>query len=170
MTGVRQRFLGLGLPPLLFAVLDSSLTLAGQSAEYWSGRYERVNEMSPTFQQLLAIHPLAFVGGELVWVAVFLGIILLLPDTLALMASIAVTFGHTVGAATWVLWRFQFGYQACNGLFLLAAVTLGGGIRWGWRAGPPQEYRLPLSLPWRCVLAAALFAVGAYLYLMPRGA
>lgn len=31
MAGVRQRFLGLCLPPLAFSVLDGSLTLAGQS-------------------------------------------------------------------------------------------------------------------------------------------
>ena len=49
MCGVRQRFLGLCLPALAFAVLDGTLTLAGQSAEYWGGAYARVNEASPTF-------------------------------------------------------------------------------------------------------------------------
>ncbi|OWK36679.1 hypothetical protein [Fimbriiglobus ruber] len=171
MEGVRQRFLGLCLPPIAFSVLDGSLTLAGQTAEYWGGAYTQANEASPTFHYLLAAHPLAFVGGHLVWVAVFVGIILLLPDTLALIVCIAVTLGHTVGTATWVLWRFHYGYQACNGLFLLAAIALGLGIRWGWRAGLPQEYRLPTPLArWRWVLATALFAVGVYLFLWPRGA
>jgi len=102
---------------------------------------------------------------------VFVGIILLLPDTLALIVCIAVTIGHAVGAATWVLWRFQYGYQACNGLFLLAAVAIGLGIRWGWQAGPSQEYRLPSSVAnWRWILAALLFAVGVYLFLWPRNA
>jgi hypothetical protein len=169
MKGVRQRFVGLCLPPLAFGVLDGVLTLAGQSAEYWGGEYARVNEMSPTFNNLLVAHPLAFAVGLLVWFAVFVGIILLLPDTLALSASIAATFGHTVGAATWLLWRFQYGYQACNGLFVLAALALGLGIRWGWRAEPRQEYRLPLSLVWRWVLAVGLLAVGVYMCLWPRG-
>jgi hypothetical protein len=169
MAGLGQRFLGLCLPPLAFAVLDGSLTLAGQSAEYWSGAYARVNEASPTFHDLLAIHPLAFAGGFLGWMAVFVGLILLLPDTLALIVCLVVTLGHTVGAATWIVWRFNYGYQACNGLFLLAAVSLALGIRWGWRAGPPQEYRLPLlSAAWRWLLAASLFAVGVYLFLWPR--
>jgi hypothetical protein len=170
MAGVRQRFLGLCVPPLAFSALDSTLTLAGQSAQYWGGAYGQVNEASPTFHQLLAIHPLAFVAGSLGWMAVFVGLILLLPDTLALIGSFVTTMGHTVGAATWVLWRYHYGYQACNGLFLLAAVALGLGIRWGWQAGPPQEYRLPLlSTAWRWLLSAALFAVGVYLFLWPRG-
>jgi len=64
MAGVRQRFLGLCLPPLAFSVLDGSLTLAGQSAEYWAGAFARVDETSPTFHHLLAAHPLAFAGGS----------------------------------------------------------------------------------------------------------
>ena len=70
-----------------------------------------------------------------------------------------------------MLWRFQFGYQAVNGLLLLAAVALGLGIRYGWRAGPPEPYRLPPRLArWWWVLSATLFAVGAYLFLWPRSA
>ena len=170
MGGVRQRFLGLCLPPLAFAALDGSVTLAGQSSEYWAGAYARVNEASPTFHHLLAAHPLAFVGGSLAWMAAFVGVILLLPDTLALVVGIAVTFGHAVGVSTWLLWRFEFAYQVCNGLFLLAAVALGLGIRWGWRAEPADGYRLPPRLArWRWPLAAALFVVGVYLFLWPRG-
>ncbi len=168
MNGVRQRFLGLCLPPVAFGLLDATLTLAGQPAAYWGGAYAQVAEASPTFNHLLAMHPLAFVAGILAWMAVFVGI---LPDTLALIACIAVTLGHTVGAATWLLWRFQYGYQACNGLFLVSAVGLGIGVRWGWQAAPRQEYRLPfLTAAWRWVLAAGLFAVGVYLFLWPRHA
>lgn len=171
MSGVRQRFVGLCLPPLAFSALDNALTLVGQSAEYWDGAYRQVNEASPTFHHLLATHPLAFAAGALAWMAVFVGIILLLSDALALVACIAVTFGHAAGAATWVLWRFQFGYQAVNGLLLAAAVALGLGIRFGWRAGPPEPYRLhPCLRRWRWALSAALFAVGVYLFLWPRHA
>ncbi len=94
MTGVRQRIAGLCLPPLLFAALDGGLTLAGQSAEYWTGALNDVNEGSPIFHHALAYHPLAFCGLMAAWAAVFVGVILLLPDTVALIASIAVTLGH----------------------------------------------------------------------------
>ncbi len=169
MRGWQRRFIGLCLPPIPFCLLDASLTLIGQSADYWGGDYARVNEASPTFNHLLAIHPLAFLAGIAVWLGVVVGFLLLVPDTLALIASIAVVFGHTIGAASWLLWRFQYSYQLCNGLFLLSAVVLGLSIRYGWRAAPAEEYRMSvLAAGWRWLLAAALFGVGAYLFLWPR--
>ena len=125
--------------------------------------------MSPSFNHLLQIHPVAFAAGIFVWMGVFVSVILLLPDTLALIVSIAVTFGHTVGVATWLVSRPQFGYQLCNGLFLASAVCLGLGIRWGWRATPDREDSLqgwPWALRWGLVIG--LFGVGAYLFLWPR--
>ncbi len=168
---MKSRLYGLCLAPVLFSCLDGTVTLVGQSAAYWGGNYAQVNEASPTFHHLLAIHPLAFLAGLMVWMSVFIGIILLLPDTLALIVSIAVTFGHTVGTATWFLYRFQFGYQVCNGLFLLAAVLLGLSLRHGWGATPFVPYRPPIeSALWRWTLAAVLFAAGVYLFLWPRSA
>ncbi len=163
-----HRLRGLCLPPLLFCLLDGALTLAGQSPEYWGGAHAQVNETSPTFHHLLQIHPAAFAIGLLAWCAVFIGLILLLPDTLALILCIAVTMGHTVGAATWLLWRFEFGYQACNGLFLLSAVILGLGIRWGWGAtvaANPPTIHWPQSVRWTAI--AVLLTVAAYLFLWP---
>ena len=169
MSAFQRRFLGLCLPPLLVCLLDNVLTLLGQPAGFWQGNIDLVNEASPTFHQLLAIHPLAFIAGGLIWVAVFVGFILLVPDTLALIASIAVTFGHTAGAATWLIWRFEYGYQACNGLFLLSALLLGLGIRHGWQARPSEEFPLRILPPvGRWLLAAALLAVAVYLFLWPR--
>ena len=103
------------------------------------------------------------------WAGVFVGIILLLPDTLSLIVSIAVTFGHTVGAATWIVWHFEFKYQACLALLLGSAVVLGLGIRHGWRAVPAEEYDLRgWSSQWRWMVSGMLFAVGVYLFLWPR--
>ena len=169
MGSVWRRVLGLCLPPLVFCALDGLLTLAGQSAEYWAGIYAAVDEVSPTFNHLLRLHPAAFAVGILVWAAVFVGILLLLPDTPALIVSIAVTFGHTVGAATWLLFRFQYSYQVANGLFLLSAVLLGLGIRCGWQAAPAQAYRLTGWHPvLRWALVVVLFGVGMYLFVWPR--
>ncbi len=167
-SGMTRRLIGLCLAPVLFCLLDATLTLGGQSAAYWGGNYSAVNEASPTFHHLLRVHPLAYVAGIAVWMAVFVGFLLLVPDTLALIGSIVVTFGHTVGAATWLLWRFAFGYQFCNGLFLLSAVVLGLSIRWGWQAGPREGYRIPLPDRWRWGLAALLLGIGVYLFLWPR--
>ena len=90
MTGLRQRFLGLCLPPILFCVLDFSLTLVFQPAEYWQGYRTRIIEGSPTFHYLLSIYPAAFMVGVLAWIAIFVALLLLLPDTPALITSIAI--------------------------------------------------------------------------------
>jgi hypothetical protein len=166
---VGQRFLGLCLPPLAFCALDGTMTLAGQSGDYWAGSYFAVNEASPTFNHLLGIHPAAFAAGLLVWAAVAVGLVLLLPDTLALIVSIAVTFGHTVGTATWLLFHFQYGYQICNGLFLLSAVALGLGIRFNWPSAPGRQDPFANWHPAvRWSLAAGLFSLGVYLFVWPR--
>jgi hypothetical protein len=90
MTGLRQRFLGLCLPPILFCVLDFTLTLVFQPAEYWQGDRTSIIEGSPTFHYLLTVHPAAFVVGVSVWIALFVALLLLLPDTPALITSIAI--------------------------------------------------------------------------------
>ena len=173
MSGMKRRFLGLCVPPLLFGAADGTMTLLGQSADYWAGYYGAVNEASPTFNHLLQIHPLAFVGGILVWAVMVVALIMLLPDTPALITSIAVTFGHTVGTATWLLWRFHFGYQALVGLVALSAIVLGLGIGLGWQAAPRQPYTpggrlLPPAVRW--LLVAAIIGATVYLFLWPRKA
>ncbi len=168
ISGLRQRFLGLCLPPLVFCALDTTLTLIGQSAEYWQGQRAYANEISPTWHHLLTAHPAAFAAGMAAWAAIFVMVLLLLPDTLALIVSVAVVLGHTAGAATW-LYNLKFGYQMCNGLVLLAAVALGIGVRWGWQASPGQPLRLDrMPQVWRWALILLLVGIGVYLFLWPR--
>jgi hypothetical protein len=169
VQGVKQRLLGLCIAPVLLCALDCTLTLVGQLPQYWAGNYLWANEGSPTFYQLLQLHPAAFIAGIVVWIFVFVACILLLPDVLALIVSVVVTFGHAAGAASWLYGRFHYGYQLCNGLFLLAAILVGVGIRWGWRATPQGDYRLG-RLPWfvRWGLIVLLVGVGVYISLWPR--
>jgi hypothetical protein len=169
MTGVRNRVLGLCLPPLVLCALDCGLTLVGQSADYWGGNYHRVNEASPTFNHLLQLHPAAFAAGNLVWVLLFVAVILLLPNVLALITSIVVTFGHTVGAATWLLYRFHYGYQMCLGLLLASSIILGSAVYWGWQAKPIQTNPLSNWSPVvRWTVIALLVGIAVYLFLWPR--
>jgi hypothetical protein len=169
MSEVRNRLLGLCLPPLILCAVDATMTLLGQSSAFWSGDFRQVNEASPTPNQLLQVHPLAFIAGMLVWMAIFVCVILLSLDALALIVSIAVTFGHAAGAASWLMFRFKYGYQAANGLMLMSAVLLGLGIRYGWKAVPACQYRFnnwPFGLRW--LLITGLIAIGSYLFLWPR--
>jgi hypothetical protein len=169
MTGLRQRFLGLCLPPILFCVLDFTLTLVCQPAEYWQGDRTRMIEGSPTFHYLLSIDPAAFVVGVLVWIALFVALLLLLPDTPALITSIAIVFGHTAGTVAWLRGRYTFDYQLLVSLFVLAAVSVALGVRWGWQAAPSAPLDLGrFSGLRRWTLIVALVTVVVYLFLWPR--
>jgi len=71
VDSARQRLLGLCLAPALLSALDCTVTLFGQSSQYWAGNYGHVNEGSPTFCQLLQVHPAAFIAGGAAWIMVF---------------------------------------------------------------------------------------------------
>jgi hypothetical protein len=169
MTGVGRRLLGLCLPPLVFCTFDAGITLFGQSAAYWAGEYHWVSEVSPTPNHLLQFHPMAFALGILVWEMLFVVVILLLPDALALIACIVVTSGHAWGASAWLEIRFQCGYQCCMWMFLASSIILGSGIYWGWQARPVQKHPLSNWSPvLRWTLIALAVGVAVYLFLWPR--
>ncbi|SRR6266516_2532137 len=94
MPKLRRRFLGLCLLPILLTCLDNGLTLSGQPKEYWAGNYAKAIEGNRWHYQLLAHHPLALVAEEAASMLVFVGMILLMPQTLALTISIAATLGY----------------------------------------------------------------------------
>jgi len=104
MLKIRRRFLGLCLLPILLTCLDNGLTLWRQPREYWAGDYTKAQEGNSWHYRLMAYHPLALVAEEAGSMLVFLGMILLLPQTLALTISIAATLGYMVDASTWLLY------------------------------------------------------------------
>jgi hypothetical protein len=164
---MRNRFFGLCLPPMLIGILDGSITLVGQPAEYWAGNYSRAVEGNPTFYGMMIISPWAAVALFAIWMGLCVGLILLLPDTLALIVSIAVTLWHSVGAATWLLFHFRCSYQTCDALFLFTAVLLGTCIRCGWQAVPAQPYQVSLKPTRRWVTVAILLAIVLFINFWP---
>jgi hypothetical protein len=161
MTVTTRRMLALCLPPLLAGLLDMAVTLHGQSAAYWAGDYAQVNEMSGTLRSWLQMSPIAFLGGAIGLVILFLAILYLLPDTLALIFVIALTIGSCNGASTW-LWRHPYGYQISNLIFLAAAIALTFSIRFVWRARAPQEHQPSLPGIYRWPLLALLLGIALY--------
>jgi hypothetical protein len=168
MRRLRRRLLGLCLVPVLLAVLDGYVTLNGQPSAYWAGDHSRVLEGTPGFRILLTYGPLAYVAGLAVWVLAFVGMILLLPSTLALAVCLQFTLGHTIGAFSWIN-NSPYGRELPIVINAMAAVGLAVGIRWGWACAPrddePLGARLPTALRWAIV--AALCAVPIY-YSWPR--
>ncbi|MGL4514314.1 MAG: hypothetical protein ACRCT8_14595 [Lacipirellulaceae bacterium] len=165
-----NRLCWLVLPPASLCTLDVGITLWGQSERYWSGDFAAVNEMSPSFAQYLAIHPLAFVAAGLVWIVLFTSVIALLPETLALGVSMAIVIGHMGGAATWLAYRFQ-NYQACNALFLVTAFLAvlsfkRGQNEDGYSAFDWRRTGLPSWSRW--VVVTVLAAIPVWWFLVPH--
>lgn len=167
-SGLQQKILGLCIPPILFGGLDATLTLVGQPPQYWAGHREFVNEMSPILHKLLTIHPAVFVGCVGLAEMLYVALILLSPDAMALMLSVAGVISGIFGASSWLLHRYRMGYQATEALILLGAIAIGVGVRWGWRAIPsePQPFsQMPSALRWG--LIAALFCACCFVMFWP---
>lgn len=165
-AGFKRRFLGLCVPPLVLGLVDGSLTLVGQSSFYWEN-YLAVNEANPIFASLLQVHPVAFLAGAVAWLAMLCTMIVLLPQLAALILSIAITFGHTIGSGNWLFGHFELGYQLANGYYLLSACALGLGIRYAMGSGMPDADVLKVPADVRAKIGGAVFALGALLYLFP---
>ena len=74
--------------------LDDGLTLLQQPPAYWAGDYSKAQEGDAWFYHLMAIHPAAFISWRAATAFITVGMILLMPQTLALTISIAYTLGH----------------------------------------------------------------------------
>ena len=180
MANWQRRLIGLGLPCLLTWMLDVGLTLHGQPPEYWSGDYSRTTEGATFYRRLYALHPAAGIGGHLLWMGIVAGLLVLLPETFAVVMALAALFGSTFGASTWVtaalLARSSWGsptlvnwYQASCGLFLAAALMGGVGVRWvvhsSAHSGAGQSG--PLAGWPRWVLVSMLLGAAAAMVFVP---
>jgi hypothetical protein len=141
MAAWQRRLLGLGLPCLLPWLLDVTLTLHGQPPEYWAGDYSRTTEGAAFYRRLYELHPAAGVGGNVLFIVLVGALLARLPEWLAVVLALAVAFGSTWGASTWVqnylITRAAWGapsavtwYQATNALFVATAALSGLGVRW----------------------------------------
>jgi uncharacterized damage-inducible protein DinB len=139
---MRTRF-WLCVPPVIFCVIDAALTLAGQDQAYWAGDMERVNELNPLGWILLRWHPLAFVGGIIVWIAVFCTALVLLPTRAAVLCGLGLAVAHTFGATTWLVrWDGPYPLPMAAGVALLVTADQVTWTCW-------QRFRGPSTVSWR---------------------
>ena len=154
----------------MLCCLDFGLTLYGQSDAYWNGTYSDINEISPSFGKYLSMHPLAFVGAALIWIAIFSSLIAILPEKVAMTISICVVIGHMTGAASWLAYRFG-SYQACNALFLTTAVVIVSSFNLG-RSEKGQTLidwsRIGMPTWTRWIFAAILIVLPIWWFLIPH--
>jgi uncharacterized membrane protein len=92
------------LVPMIIAwALDVATTLFFQPAGYWAGDYLQVNEATAIFRHLLVRHPLLFVAGNGVYIAVCCFATLIVHPRIGRYIVTANTVGHVWAASNW-LW------------------------------------------------------------------
>jgi hypothetical protein len=110
---------------LLPMVTDGVVPLVGQGPSYWQS-YSNVNEGGPAYF-LLATHPLAYVGGSLLYLAFCYWLVHRLKHPLNIMLAVALTVGHSWGSSSWLgLWLEQAGFITTRSLLLLQWTLLVG--------------------------------------------
>jgi len=116
--------LWLVVAPLAVLALDVALTLIGQGPGYWGGNYHLANEASPPGHWLLTRHPVAFIAAMAAWAALLCLVMWALPVRLTKTVSLALTIGHTWGAASWLPRVVSVEYWSTIALFVVAAAAV----------------------------------------------
>ena len=174
MADWRRRLFGLGLPCLLAFLLDTGLRLHAQPAAYWAGDYHHtLQEGSPFLRALYTWHPLAAAAGYALWAAIIAGLLVLLPECLAVILAIAVCFGHIGGAYSWSKPALgAWWYQITNGILLVSGLALGLGLHWYLRSSRFGAMGRGRQGPWfgvvRWCCIVSLAGMGYFLYLFGR--
>lgn len=79
---------------------DGIITLVGQSPSYWLN-YQSANEMSPAYF-FMAVHPLLFILGGIVWFIGLYWLFLKLRHPFNLMLACTFIAGNTWGSTSWI--------------------------------------------------------------------
>lgn len=117
--------LWLFLPPVVLCVVDAALTLRGQPREYWSGDFSHALEFNPLGHVLLAHHPLTFAIGVAIYLTFFLMLVQLLSARLAIFTTFALSVGHAIGGAGWLVREGMIGCLLALGLIVAAERLVG---------------------------------------------
>ena len=124
--------------PVVACLCDLTVTLTGQSAEYWSGNWTAVTEGNPIPHWLLTQHPLALCGGITVWITVFCTAILRLRSQPARVVAFTVMLGHATAAGTWLLNMKPWGILYAGSMLVLLKL-----IDWAVHQRDYADSRIP---------------------------
>ncbi len=122
------------LPAAGLYLIDVSLTLSGQSNEYWSGNYLTAIEANPIAYPLLTIHPWLFLSLSIVWLAIFSAIVIFWNHPAAGWMAVIIAGAHAIGVASWLTTIKPWGTVLAVGYIALTAQM----STWCWRKGNPN--------------------------------
>ena len=88
---------------VVLSVLDIGLTLAGQSADYWSGQYELAREFNLLIRWSLVVSPWLFLALTVLLSSSLVAVALQLGRRIATVVVFMGCVGHFIGAGSWLL-------------------------------------------------------------------
>jgi hypothetical protein len=117
---LKDRQVWLLIPVAMFCAVDVLLTLSGQSAEYWSGRFDQADEANPVARPMLKSGPALFIfmaAGELLAIGIAL---LRWRHAASKWLAAVVAAAHAIGGAAWMTRWGGWGWLVA-GLYLFVA-------------------------------------------------
>lgn len=110
---------------LIPALVDMIVTLVGQPRDYWND-FTKFFEGSPGGSALLAMHPLAFVGIFIIYLAIVAIIFRRWNNAITYIAGIALFVGHAWGSSSWIpLFLGAYNWYAMIAYFIFISIPLG---------------------------------------------
>jgi len=116
--------LWLCLPVILTCLMDVTITLSGQPAEYWIRSYSVVNEANPVSYWFLSMHPVAFVLYSIYVLLIVSLLIIALPEIASKSISVFYTIGSAKAIYYWMVGTLHRGFWISNLLLIIPAIVL----------------------------------------------
>lgn len=116
--------LWLCLPIVITDLIDVTVTMLGQPAEYWKGSYNLVREFNPFARWFMVIHPV----GAAVYIVIDIVMISILIIILPMMISKVLSAFWAIGSAkaiyNWLVGPLHMGWWASNLAILIPTIIL----------------------------------------------
>ena len=135
---LRKR-LGLLIPFWLLYLGDVTLTLCGQSADYWNGEYASVVEYNPLAHRFLAGGPAEFLAFAAIWILCQSALFLCWRHPISTWLAVVITIAHAFGGASWFLRMGSYGWFGAL-VYLLICSEIAG---WFWTRYGKDAPRFP---------------------------
>ncbi len=116
--------LWLCVPIIITDLIDVTVTMLGQPAEYWKGSYNLVREFNPFARWFIVIHPV----GAVIYIVLDIVMISMLIIVLPLMISKILSAFWAIGSAkaiyNWLVGPLHMGWWISNAVILIPTIIL----------------------------------------------
>lgn len=107
--------------PVILALIDGAVTLYFQPEGYWLGDRSQALDSNPIVWLALRIHPLLLIPGYLGWFGLIALLIGFTPAWIGLRIHVLLVLGHTIAISGWLV---RFGEREIALVFAIAFLAL----------------------------------------------